>query len=73
MNEFERRLGIIQGRLLPPVDNQIQEFPKDDWKKEFEHINKLKINFIEWIVTKKSYDSLFDLNLTNYSKKIRFL
>jgi hexulose-6-phosphate isomerase len=70
MNEFERRLGIIQGRLLPPVDNHIQEFPKDDWEKEFEYIDKLKINFIEWIVTKKSYDSLFYLDLTNYSKKI---
>jgi hypothetical protein len=50
MNEFEKRLGIIQGRLLPPIDNHIQEFPLNNWKEEFDHINKVKISFIEWIV-----------------------
>jgi len=70
MNEFEKRLGIIQGRLLPPIDNHIQEFPLNNWKEEFDHINKVKISFIEWIVTKKSYDFLFDLDLTIYSERI---
>lgn len=70
MNEFEKRLGIIQGRLLPPIDNHIQEFPINNWKEEFDHIDGLKISFIEWIVTKKSYSFLFDLNLNEYSHKI---
>lgn len=70
MNDFEKRLGIIQGRLLRPVDNQIQEFPTKNWEKEFELIDELDINFIEWIVTKKSFDNLFNLNLKKYSHKI---
>ena len=70
MNEFEKRLSIIQGRLLPPIDNHIQEFPSNNWREEFDHIDKVKISFIEWIVTKKSYNSLFQLDLTSYSEKI---
>lgn len=70
MNEFEKKLGIIQGRLLPPIDNQIQEFPLEDWQKEFEYINDLNINFIEWIVTKKSFKYFLNLNLNEYSSKI---
>lgn len=70
MNEFEKRLGVIQGRLSPPVDNQIQEFPSENWKEEFNYIDELNISYIEWIVTKKSYSLLFDLDLKEYSKKI---
>ncbi len=29
------KIGIIQGRLLPPVNNHIQEFPFNDWEEEF--------------------------------------
>lgn len=70
MNEFEKRLGIIQGRLLPPIDGLIQEFPIDNWKKEFQYIDNLKISFIEWIITKKSFDHFLNLDLIEYSSKI---
>ena len=35
------KLGIIQGRLLPPVNDKIQEFPKDNWKEEFNIIDEI--------------------------------
>lgn len=65
------KLGIIQGRLLPPVDNNIQEFPKKNWKKEFDIINKLNLKHIEWVITKKSFkEGVLDLNVKKYSNKI---
>jgi hypothetical protein len=50
------KLGIIQGRLTPRVDGHMQEFP-NEWKSEFDTIPKLGISHIDWIVTKKSFDT----------------
>ena len=30
------KIGIMQGRLVPPVDGRIQAFPEENWKEEFE-------------------------------------
>jgi hypothetical protein len=49
------KLGIMQGRLSLPVDEHIQEFPFDKWKMEFIHLFNMKLNHIEWLVTKLSY------------------
>jgi len=46
-------IGIIQGRLSTP-DEGFQECPVN-WKKEFETLKRLKLNHIEWIVTKSSF------------------
>lgn len=63
--------GIIQGRLLPPVDGHIQEFPKDNWKEEFERIKELGMTHIEWIVTKKSFEEgVLNLDISKYSDRI---
>ena len=43
------RIGIMQGRLVPPTDNRIQCFPRDNWKLEFELAKKVKFDCIEWI------------------------
>ena len=43
------RLGIMQGRLLPPVNNQIQTFPLNCWKDEFPRCQELGITCLEWI------------------------
>ena len=51
------KLGITQGRLLPPVNNFIQEYPFKDWDKEFNLIKQIGLNHIEWIITKNSLDS----------------
>jgi L-ribulose-5-phosphate 3-epimerase len=48
------KLGIMQGRLLPPVDGHIQEFPHN-WKDEMVLVNELGLVGVEWLVTKKSY------------------
>lgn len=63
--------GIIQGRLLPPVDGHIQEFPKDNWKEEFEILKELDMTHIEWIITKKSFeDGVLNLDISKYSDRI---
>jgi hypothetical protein len=48
------KLGIMQGRLSEPVNNHIQEFPKN-WKKEFVLLSNLGLNHLEWLITKNSW------------------
>ena len=43
------RIGVMQGRLLPPVDNRIQCFPREHWAKEFELAAQAGLDCIEWI------------------------
>lgn len=43
------RIGIMQGRLVPAVDNRIQCFPRHNWEKEFLLASEAKIECIEWI------------------------
>ncbi len=43
------RIGIMQGRLVPPTDNRFQCFPRQNWADEFELGAKAGINCIEWI------------------------
>jgi len=43
------RVGIMQGRLLAPVDGEIQAFPIDRWETEFEHAAAAGLCSIEWI------------------------
>jgi L-ribulose-5-phosphate 3-epimerase len=42
-------IGIMQGRLVPPTDNRIQCFPRQNWADEYELGAKAGINSIEWI------------------------
>lgn len=46
------KIGIMQGRLLAPVDNKIQAFPVDRWEEEFLLAKKLNLYCIEWIYEK---------------------
>jgi hexulose-6-phosphate isomerase len=64
------KLGIIQGRLLPPVGGKIQEFPKDNWKEEFDILTKIDLEHIEFIVTKDSFFEFTNLTLKDYSNRI---
>jgi len=43
------RLGLMQGRLLPPQEGRYQCFPLD-WNVEIDSALSLGIDFIEWIV-----------------------
>jgi L-ribulose-5-phosphate 3-epimerase len=42
-------IGIMQGRLLPPTDNRIQCFPRQNWVDEFKLGAEAGIDCIEWI------------------------
>ena len=42
-------IGIMQGRLLPPVGGKIQAFPVDGWRHEFTLAAEAGLNCIEWI------------------------
>lgn len=48
------KLGIVQGRLSPPVNNQIQTFPGIYWKNEFPICKKLGLGCMEWIFEYKT-------------------
>ena len=43
-----KRLGIMQGRLLPPIKNQVQAFPGFNWADEFPRCQKLGLSSMEW-------------------------
>jgi L-ribulose-5-phosphate 3-epimerase len=43
------RIGIMQGRLVPPVGDRIQCFPRDDWAREFPLASAAGLDCIEWI------------------------
>lgn len=43
------RIGVMQGRLLPPIDERIQRFPTADWAEEFALAAAVPLDAIEWI------------------------
>jgi hexulose-6-phosphate isomerase len=49
MPNFTPKIGIMQGRLSEPINNQIQSFPQDTWKTEFEKAQKSGFQVLEWI------------------------
>ena len=46
---MQLKLGIMQGRLLPKVDERYQCFPAFNWQKEFYLAKKLGLKTIELI------------------------
>jgi len=46
-------IGIMQGRLLPPVNNRIQAFPAERWNEEFLIAKELGFDCIEFIFEEK--------------------
>jgi L-ribulose-5-phosphate 3-epimerase len=42
-------VGIMQGRLSPPVSFRLQAFPTGSWKKEFENARSIGLDTIEWL------------------------
>jgi L-ribulose-5-phosphate 3-epimerase len=43
------RIGILQGRLVPPTENRIQCFPRERWADEFALASQVGLDCIEWI------------------------
>ncbi len=50
-----QKLGIMQGRLSPPKNNNIQHFPVDNWEKEFFILKELNLFNIQWVYEKNNY------------------
>ena len=42
-------IGIMQGRLVPPVKGRIQAFPSERWRDEFALAQQAGLQTIEWI------------------------
>jgi L-ribulose-5-phosphate 3-epimerase len=49
MLNFIPKIGIMQGRLSEPINNQIQSFPQDTWKTEFKKAHQCGFQVLEWI------------------------
>jgi len=45
-----KNLGILQGRLLKPINGLIQEFPFVEWEKEIPLMESLGFEHFEWII-----------------------
>lgn len=52
----KKKLGVMQGRLLPMHNGHYQSHP-ENWQKEFELCHKYRFNSIEWIIDDRSYNS----------------
>jgi hexulose-6-phosphate isomerase len=44
------KVGVMQGRLSPIINNRIQQFPWDSWSNEFVLASKIDIKLIEWTI-----------------------
>lgn len=54
-------IGIMQGRLMPPVNGQLQAFPGKGWEKEFSRAGLCGLDTIEFIFdTDEEYNPLHD-------------
>jgi len=62
-------IGIMQGRLSPKINNQIQAFPNKYWENEFKIASKNKIHSIEWIIDEYK-NPITDETQIDYIKKI---
>lgn len=47
------KIGIMQGRLSPPINNLIQAFPIQKWRDEFSLAKLIGVSCIEWIYEKE--------------------
>jgi L-ribulose-5-phosphate 3-epimerase len=51
------RVGIMQGRLLPPEGGALQCFPRSRWADEFDLAATVPVEYIEWIYDSYGADS----------------
>lgn len=42
-------MGIMSGRLSPPIENKIQAFPYHNWREEFPLAKEMGFECVEWI------------------------
>lgn len=49
-------IGIMQGRLLPPIDGRVQSFPRDGWEREFPLAHEIGFDSIELTIEMASWE-----------------
>ena len=49
-------IGIMQGRLVPPIEDRIQAFPGEQWKEEFPAAQECGLDLIEWIFEARDWE-----------------
>ena len=62
------KIGFMQGRLSPIVNNKIQAFPVETWDSEFSIANKIGIKFMEWTL---DHDKIIDNPLMNSEGRVK--
>lgn len=67
----KNKFGFIQGRLTKQK-KKIQQFPFNNWKKEFAQAKKLNLDFIEWTIDHYGFykNPLLDLKKVNIIKSL---
>lgn len=50
------KLGIMQGRLSPPFQNNIQHFPINHWQEEIQSLADLGLGCLEWVYEHPTVD-----------------
>ena len=67
---MNNRLGIMLGRLSPPIKNNIQAFPYNSWENEFSQAKKIGFDLIEWIFDTTDSNPIIDSSKIYEIKKL---
>ncbi len=51
------KMGIMEGRLVPPEDGRFQCFPRAQWESEFGHAAQVPFDYIEWVYDLYGHDA----------------
>ena len=49
-------IGIMQGRLSPPMPGRLQAFPRGTWQQEFERARAIGFDCLEWVFEADEYE-----------------
>src|SRR5262249_18789721 len=49
-------IGIVQGRLSPPVPGRLQAFPSRTWREEFGRARTCGFSSLEWVFEADNYE-----------------
>ena len=50
------KIGIMEGRLVPPEDGRFQCFPRTQWESEFSNAAQVPLDYIEWVYDLYGHD-----------------
>jgi L-ribulose-5-phosphate 3-epimerase len=67
------RLGVMQGRLSPPINGKIQAFPVQTWQLEFQTAYNLELGGIEWTIDSHNFwgHPLIDIQKSHLVQNLR--